>query len=117
MAAKILLVEDSDTQLKFLKDGLIQNGFEVETAMNGAEAYKKLYEYVPDVVVSDITGSITLTVDPKETSSVILIFTDISIAEDTQGTISIEGYDGGVITYSQILDYLKETEAPAKPEV
>ena len=70
-----------------------------------------------DVVVSDITGSITLTVDPKETSSVILIFTDISIAEDTQGTISIEGYDGGVITYSQILDYLKETEAPAKPEV
>ena len=54
MAAKILLVEDSDTQLKFLKDGLIKNGFEVETAMNGAEAYKKLYECVPDVVVSDI---------------------------------------------------------------
>lgn len=54
MAAKILLVEDSETQLKFLKDGLIQNGFEVETASNGAEAYKKLFEYVPDVVVSDI---------------------------------------------------------------
>ena len=70
-----------------------------------------------DVVVSDITGSITLTVDPKETSSVILTFTDISVAEDTQGTISIEGYNGGVITYSQILDYLKGTEAPVEPEV
>ena len=54
MAAKILLVEDSDTQLKFLRDGLKENGFEVETATNGGEAYKKIFEYVPDIVVSDI---------------------------------------------------------------
>ncbi len=54
MTVKVLLVEDSETQLKFLRDGLAQNGFEVETAMNGAEAYKKLFEYVPDIVVSDI---------------------------------------------------------------
>ena len=54
MATKILLVEDSETQLKFLRDGLVKNGFEVETALNGAEAYKKLYEYIPDIVVSDI---------------------------------------------------------------
>ncbi len=54
MTAKILLVEDSDTQLKFLKEGLIKNGFDVETATNGAEAYKKIFEYVPDLVLSDI---------------------------------------------------------------
>ena len=54
MAAKILLVEDSDTQLKFLKEGLAKNGFEVETATNGAEGYKKLFEFLPDLVVSDI---------------------------------------------------------------
>ena len=54
MTAKILLVEDSETQLLFLKNGLIENGFEVETATNGAEAYKKIFEVVPDVVVSDI---------------------------------------------------------------
>lgn len=54
MTAKILLVEDSDTQLKFLKDGLVQNGFDVETAKNGADAYKKLFDYIPDIVVSDI---------------------------------------------------------------
>ena len=54
MAVKVLLVEDSETQLKFLRDGLVQNGFEVETAMNGAEAYKKLFEYIPDIIVSDI---------------------------------------------------------------
>lgn len=54
MTAKILLVEDSDTQLKFLKEELTQRGFEVETARNGAEGYKKLFEFVPDIVVSDI---------------------------------------------------------------
>ena len=54
MAIKILLVEDSETQLKFLKEGLIQNGFEVETALNGSEAYKKVYTCTPDIVVSDI---------------------------------------------------------------
>ena len=54
MAAKILLAEDSDSQLKFLKDGLVQKGFMVETATNGAEAYKKLFESVPDLVLSDI---------------------------------------------------------------
>lgn len=54
MAIKILLVEDSETQLKFLREGLIENGFEVETALNGSEAYKKVYACAPDVIVSDI---------------------------------------------------------------
>ncbi len=54
MAYKILLVEDSATELKFLKSGLEQNGFEIETAISGSEAYKKIYTYAPDIVVSDI---------------------------------------------------------------
>ncbi|MBQ7765078.1 diguanylate cyclase [bacterium] len=54
MATKILLVEDSETQLRFLKEGLVQNGFEVETATNGSEAYKKVYTGTPDIIVSDI---------------------------------------------------------------
>jgi len=54
MTVKILLVEDSETQLKFLKEGLSEYGFEVETALNGSEAYKKVYTCKPDVIVSDI---------------------------------------------------------------
>ena len=54
MAIKVLLVEDSETQLKFLRDGLVESGFDVETAANGAEGYKKFFEYAPDIVVSDI---------------------------------------------------------------
>lgn len=54
MTAKILLVEDSDSQREFLREGLAKHGFEIETARNGAEAYKKLYEFLPDLVLSDI---------------------------------------------------------------
>ena len=54
MSAKVLLVEDSETQCKFLEEGLVSNGFEVVTASNGAEGYKKFFECIPDVVVSDI---------------------------------------------------------------
>lgn len=54
MAIKILLVEDSATQLKFLQEGLIKCGFDVETASNGSEAYKKVYTNPPDIIVSDI---------------------------------------------------------------
>ena len=54
MPIKVLLVEDSATELKFLNDGLTRCGFTVEAALNGSEAYKKLYAFAPDIVVSDI---------------------------------------------------------------
>lgn len=54
MAYRILLVEDTETELKFLKQGLENNGFIVETATNGSEGYRKLYTCAPDLVLSDI---------------------------------------------------------------
>lgn len=54
MTHKILLVEDTETELKFLKTSLEDNGFEVVTAINGSDAYKKLYISTPDIIVSDI---------------------------------------------------------------
>ena len=45
MAVKILLVEDGDTQRRFLKDGLEKSGYAVEVAENGAEGYKKFFEF------------------------------------------------------------------------
>lgn len=54
MAIKILLVEDSETQLKYLKKSLTEEGFDVETALNGSDAYKKVYSFTPDIIVSDI---------------------------------------------------------------
>lgn len=54
MSNKILLIDDSLTQLEVLKKQFINAGFEVETAKDGGEGYKKVFETTPDLVLSDI---------------------------------------------------------------
>lgn len=54
MLPKILLIDDSVTQLEMLKLQLIRAGFEVETANDGTEGYQKVYSCAPDLVLSDI---------------------------------------------------------------
>lgn len=54
MLPKILLIDDSVTQLEMLKLQFIKAGFEVETAQNGSEGYQKVYSCAPDLVLSDI---------------------------------------------------------------
>jgi len=51
---KILLIDDSLTQLEMLKMQFVKAGFEVETAKNGGEGYQKVFETAPDLVLSDI---------------------------------------------------------------
>lgn len=54
MAPKILLIDDSRTQLETLKIKFLSAGYEVETANDGSEGYKKVFEVTPDLVLSDI---------------------------------------------------------------
>lgn len=54
MPYKILLIDDSKTQLEMLKLQLSKAGFDVETAEDGSEGYKKVFETAPDLVLSDI---------------------------------------------------------------
>lgn len=54
MPYKILLIDDSKTQLEMLKLQLSKAGFEIETAQDGSEGYKKVFETAPDLVLSDI---------------------------------------------------------------
>ena len=54
MINKILLVDDSKTQLDVLKVQLIKNGYEVEAVCDALEAYHKVFSFVPDVIMSDI---------------------------------------------------------------
>ncbi len=50
---KILIVEDNDNLLNFMKCAL-NNDFEVYTATDGEEAWKFVSKHIPDLVVSDI---------------------------------------------------------------
>lgn len=54
MSYKILLIDDSLTQLEMLKRQFVQAGYEVQTAKDGSEGYRLVFETAPDLVLSDI---------------------------------------------------------------
>jgi twitching motility two-component system response regulator PilH len=51
---KILLVDDSKTELHHLSELLKRKGFEVRTAENGEEAMRRLADDKPDLIMMDV---------------------------------------------------------------
>ena len=51
---KILLVDDSKTELMFMTDLLQKNGFSVKTAENAEDAFRRLAEEKPDLILMDV---------------------------------------------------------------
>lgn len=51
---KILVVDDSKTELHHLSDILGKRGYQVRTAENGEEAMRRLAEELPDLVLMDV---------------------------------------------------------------
>jgi len=51
---KILLVDDSKTELHFLSDVLTRHGYAVRTAENGEDAMRRLAEDKPDLILMDV---------------------------------------------------------------
>ena len=52
--SRVLVVDDSQAVRAFLVAGLIGEGFQVETAVNGEEALVKLGMFKPDLIISDL---------------------------------------------------------------
>jgi len=52
--SRILLVDDDKTLLQFLGEYLTDDGFEILTASNGAEALRTAYQHHPELVVLDV---------------------------------------------------------------
>ena len=51
---KILLIDDSKTELHFLSELLAKRGFAVRTAENGEEAMRRLGDETPDLILMDV---------------------------------------------------------------
>jgi twitching motility two-component system response regulator PilH len=51
---KILLVDDSKTELHHLSELLTKRGYTVRTAENGEDAMKRLAEEKPDLILMDV---------------------------------------------------------------
>ena len=70
---KILLVDDSKTELHYLSELLGKRGYAVRTAENGEEAMRRLGEDTPDLILMDVVmpnlngfqATRTISKDPK----------------------------------------------------
>ena len=51
---KILIVDDSKTELMYLTDLLGKNGFSVKIAENAEDAFRRLAEEKPDLILMDV---------------------------------------------------------------
>ena len=51
---KVLVVDDSKTELHYMSELLGKSGFSVRTAENGEEAMKRLGEDKPDLILMDV---------------------------------------------------------------
>lgn len=51
---KVLVVDDSKTELYYLTDLLTKRGYAVRTAENGEEALRRLGEDKPDLILMDV---------------------------------------------------------------
>ncbi len=51
---KVLIVDDSKTEIMYLTDLLTKNGFSVRSAENAEDAFKKIAEDKPELILMDI---------------------------------------------------------------
>lgn len=80
---KILIVDDSKTELFKISELLTRNGFSVRTAESGDEAMKRLAEELPDLVLMDVVMpgqngfqlTRTITRDPRYSSLPVIMCT------------------------------------------
>ncbi len=52
--SKVLVVDDSKTELMFMTDLLQKNGFSVKTAEGADDAFRRLAEEKPDLILMDV---------------------------------------------------------------
>jgi twitching motility two-component system response regulator PilH len=80
---KILLVDDSKTELHFLSELLTKRGYSVRTAESGEEAMRRLGEEKPDLILMDVVMpgqngfqlTRTITRDPRFTDVPVIMCT------------------------------------------
>ncbi len=57
MSYRLLLIEDSATQLLTIKRTLENDGYQILEARNGAEGLARAYDELPDLIISDVVMS------------------------------------------------------------
>ena len=102
MAYRILLIDDEDDILEFVKYNLMRDGYEVFTASNGAEGIQTALKVKPHLILLDMMMPV---LDGIETckalrsspvlKNVMIVFLSAVGSEETQ----LQGYDAGADDY------------------
>ena len=102
MAYRILLIDDEDDILEFVKYNLARDGYEVFTASNGAEGLQVALKVKPHLILLDMMMPV---LDGIETckalrnspslKNVMIVFLSAVGTEETQ----LQGYDAGADDY------------------
>lgn len=102
MAYRILLIDDEDDILEFVKYNLMRDGYEVFTASNGAEGLQTALKVKPHLILLDMMMPV---LDGIETckalrsspvlKNVMIVFLSAVGSEETQ----LQGYDVGADDY------------------
>ena len=102
MAYRILLIDDEDDILEFVKYNLVRDGYEVFTASNGAEGLQTALKVKPHLILLDMMMPV---LDGIETckalrsspvlKNVMIVFLSAVGSEETQ----LQGYDAGANDY------------------
>ncbi len=101
-SGKVLIVDDSPTELHLLSGYLVNNGFTPVTASSGQEAIDKALREIPDLILMDIVmpgmngfeATRTLSRDPKTSHIPILM-----VSSKNQDTDKIWGKRQGARDY------------------
>ncbi|MFA6530568.1 MAG: response regulator [Candidatus Micrarchaeia archaeon] len=95
MAGKKIMVVDDEKDIRdTVKDLLLDNDFEVETAENGKDLLKKLQKTKPDLIILDIlmpgltTYEILSKIKEKKIKTPIIFLTVVRFAEQTRNIIT-----------------------------
>ena len=102
MGYRILLIDDEDDILEFVKYNLTRDGYEVYTASNGAEGLQEALRVKPHLILLDMMMPV---LDGIETckalrrspalKNVMIVFLSAIGSEETQ----LQGYDAGADDY------------------
>ncbi|RMD58507.1 response regulator [Candidatus Parcubacteria bacterium] len=92
LGKKVLLAEDDKFLSTLLRAKLLKEGFDVQQAFDGEEAYRYLRDYKPDVMILDIIMPNVsgfeflekISVDPQLNRTPIIVLTNLGQDEDVE---------------------------------
>ncbi|MHB9098124.1 MAG: response regulator [Syntrophales bacterium] len=108
---KILVVDDEVEVVRLLQDFLSSKGYEVATALNGAEALTKVREMKPDIVLLDIImpgmGGIDTLKEIKRIDPTIAVIMVTAVVDEELANRAVKLGAFDYITKPINIDYLE----------